>query len=111
MALPWRPPFKDYGKCSREESLSPDAQSSVSKLRNEEIETYAAVQVFREKLAELLSKFERMEKCLEVIENKFRAKEDPTLKLEEIRNAIIEIREEDLPGIAKELEETDKKIV
>jgi len=110
MASPWRPPFKDYGKRNREESLSPEAQSSASKRRNEELETYAAVQVFREKLAELLSKFERMDKRLKVIENEFRAKEDPTPKLEEIRNAIIEIREEDLPGITKELEETNTKI-
>jgi len=51
-----------------------------------------------------------MEKRLKVIENEFRAKEDPMPKLEEIRNAIIDIREEDFPGITKELEETNTKI-
>jgi len=39
-----------------------------------------------------------------------RKKEDTTLKLEALRSAVVELQEEDIPGITRELEEVNMKI-
>jgi len=39
-----------------------------------------------------------------------RAREDPTPKLDALRNAVVELNEEDIPGLTKEIEEVNLKI-
>jgi len=115
MSSPWKLPFRNtelYTKRDREESLSPEAQAPAKKIQEDPLEK--AIRELRDQQAALFTKVAKIEeqinRRLKAIEEDFREKEDPTPKLEALRNAVVELRDEDIPGITREIEEVNAKI-
>jgi len=106
MSSPWKMPFHDSGyyKRGREESLSPEAQTPAKKTQEDPLEE--VIRELRDQQAALFMKVAKIEeqinRHLRAIKEEFCKKEDTTPKLEALRSAVIELREEDIPGITRE---------
>jgi len=111
MSSPWKPPFHEYYKRAREASFSPEARSP-EKAKEDFVSTFT--REVREQQAALFAKVAKIEdqinRRFEALEEDFRAREDPTPKLEALRNAVVELQREDILGLTHELEEVNKKI-
>jgi len=111
MSSPWKMPYRDSGyyKRGREESLSPEAQTRVKKTQEDPLEQI--IRVLCDQQAAFFTKVAKIEeqinRRLRAIKEELRKKEDTTLKLEALRSAVVELQEEDIPGITRKLEEVN----
>ena len=97
MTTPWRTPSKKRDR---------EASSSLSPEPFDDCSFYNEVKRQQAKIITTVKMLEdQIEKRFKAIEEELKSREEQTPKIDALRNAVVEIQEEDIPSLVKEVEE------